>query len=465
MTNTLLNFAIFWGVWLLVPMLIDGLTYVVYLAGVWRAAFRYRARARKEDAPFFPYLVTIIIPVYNGQHSLGPCLESIRKQSYPQECIQVVVANNQSTDESFDVFTREQAKSFGGTVTWLDLAQKGKVYALNAGIHVALGTLIVNIDCDTVLHPDAIRNVARTFYLEPDLAAATGVIEVLPADRAKLPPWRVIWAECEALEYLTAFRIGRQYQTSTNSLFTLAGAFSAFRREVLLNTFLYDNTTVSEDTKLTHEVHQQAQHRNMRIACVSSAIAYVEPTLSTSRLYAQRVRWQRGELEVAALQASLKARDMLRVRGVSMSRTLMIDHTLAFPRMVWTFLMPMLYFLGYPLPLVVSATVGMYVFYAVIEALSMLTCYALSTSEERQRLRQGWYIWAIMPSYRFILFWFRFGGFLSVLTDTAQWRVAAPWEETAEAFQQVADKSRRAVSRISSRLGRPRRKAASPRSD
>lgn len=465
MTNTLLNFALFWGVWLLVPMMIDGLTYLVYLAGVWRAARRFRAQNRKDDGTFFPYLVTIVIPVYNGQQSLGPCLESIRRQSYPQEYLQVVVANNQSTDNSFLVFSEQQSKPFGGTMTWMDISRKGKVFALNAGIHVAMGTLIINIDCDTVLHEDAIRNMAMAFYREPDLAAATGVVELLPIDRSQLPPWKAIWAECESLEYLTAFRIGRQYQTATNSLFTLAGAFSAFRRDVLLNTFLYDRTTVSEDTKLTQEVHRQAQQRNMRMACVTSAITYVEPTLSLSRLYAQRVRWQRGELEVAALQASLNTRDVFRVRGVSLSRTLMVDHTLAFPRMVWTFLMPMLYFLGYPLPLVVSATVGMYVFYAVVEALSMLTCYALSTAPERKRLKANWFIWAIMPSYRFVLFWFRFGGFINALTDSAQWRVAAPWEETAEAWQQIALRFRQVVSRLTPLSAHLRRRAESRRSD
>jgi putative glycosyltransferase (exosortase G-associated) len=437
MTGTLFNFALFWGIWLLVPIIIDGLTSLIYLAGVWWAARKAHRTSRSVPDHFFPPFVTVIVPVYNGQGSLGACLASIRNQSYPHECLQVVVVNNQSTDESFRVYAGEQAKPFGGTMTWADANRKGKVWALNAGIHLAHGTIILNVDCDTVLHPEAIKQMVRAFHVQPDLAAATGAIEVLPVDGASMPPWRVIWAECEALEYLSAFLIGRQYQSATNSLFTLAGAFSAFRREVLLETFLYDRMTVSEDTKMTLDVRRRLAATKMRIGCVAEAIAYVEPTVSVSKMYAQRVRWQRGELEVAALEAELRLRDVFRLTGLSIPRMLIVDHTLAFPRLVWTFLMPMLYFLGYPLSLVVGATIGMYIFYSVIDLLSMATCYVLVGDGIRPRLRAHWYLWLFMPAYRFLLFWFRFGGFLHPLTDEAQWSVADPWQETRAGLRRL----------------------------
>ncbi|MCL5958150.1 MAG: putative glycosyltransferase, exosortase G system-associated [Chloroflexi bacterium] len=430
MTNSLLTFVVFWGIWLLVPILVDGATSLAYLIGAWRGVRNANKNKRFTSDYFFPPIVTIIVPVYNGQRSLGACLRSIRDQSYPQECLQVIVVNNQSTDESFSVFGAEQGEPFGGTMAWVDTTKKGKVWALNTGIHLAHGTIIMNVDCDTVLHPNAILNMAKAFEAQPDLAAATGAIQVEARHAVPLPPWKAIWADCEAMEYIEAFQIGRQYQSATNSLFTLAGAFSAFRREVLLQTFLYDQQTVSEDTKMTLDVRRSLPSEDMRIGCVADAVAFVEPTLSISRLYAQRVRWQRGQLEVAALQPRLSTRDLLRINGLSITRTLIIDHTLAFPRLVWTFLLPLLYFFGYPLPLVANATIGMYAFYAVIESFSILTCYMLGDRDVKRRVREKWYLWVFLPAYRFALFWFRFGGFLNVLTDEAQWRVTDPWQET-----------------------------------
>lgn len=436
MTDTLLTFAIFWGIWLLVPMLIDGSTAVAYLVGVWRAERRRGEVKPPAELSFYPQ-VSVIIPVHNGMLSIGPCLESIRRQSYPNDRIEVIVVNNLSTDETFAVFEEQQMDHFEGAICWISTEDKGKAWALNAGLHVANGSIICNIDCDVLLHRDAILNMVRTLEADPSIAAATGSIEVLPEERKTSDPLRHLLTECEFVEYYAGFRIGRQYQTTTNSLFTLAGAFSAFRREVLLRTFLYSNRTVSEDTDLTFDIHHSFQQ--LRVACVPEAIAYVEPTPSLGALYSQRVRWQRGQLEVAAAHPQLLSKNLLRLKGLSPPRALVVDHTLAFPRVIWTFLLPTLYFLGYPLPLVVSATLSMYICYMAVEATILGTCYLLAENGPKQRIRRSWWIFSVMPAYRFLIFWFRFGGFLSALMEPPQWRVETPWVQTKRAGIRTAN--------------------------
>jgi hypothetical protein len=42
-----------------------------------------------------------------------------------------------------------------------------------------------------------------------------------------------------------------------------------------------------------------------------------------------------------------------------------------------------------------------------------------------------------MPVYRFILFWFRFGGFLSVLMEPAEWRVKDPYTQIKEGLADI----------------------------
>lgn len=44
--------------------------------------------------------ITIIIPVYNGEERLPICLESIRKQSYPQEKVEIIIVDDDSTDDT-----------------------------------------------------------------------------------------------------------------------------------------------------------------------------------------------------------------------------------------------------------------------------------------------------------------------------------------------------------------------------
>jgi len=431
----ILGLAIYWGVWLILPVLVDGVNALALFIQVGLTQIRARRRSRPPvtDWPG----VSIIIPVYNGEQTLGNCLESLRWQNYPLEKLEIIVVDNGSTDRTYDVFQRQHRRQFQGQMHWISIPGRGKSYALNAGLHSASNPYICNVDADTIIHPEALRQMVSHFEADPTLGAATGAIEVLPIspgdEKNRLA---FLIAECEFQEYLAAFWLGRQGQTLSHSLYTLAGAFSFFRRSVLLHTMLYDKQTVSEDTKVTFDIRRQ--FGGERLACIPEAVVYVTPTPSLSTLYSQRVRWQRGEIEVAAVYQEMLDPNMLRLRGLALGRTLLIDHTFLFPRLVWTFLFPALVLFGYPLSLIVSATIIIYLFYIFIATISALSVYMIATPANRSRLWRNWWIVTIIPAYRFLIFTFRLAGSIIALTEPAEWRVQAPWTETAAAIRSLA---------------------------
>ncbi|MFH2101744.1 MAG: TIGR03111 family XrtG-associated glycosyltransferase [Chloroflexota bacterium] len=446
MLTHFVSFWVYWGIWLIIPFLIDGVAALALFFGLVYAMFRKKAAAIHGDQAHWPR-VSIIIPVANGEKSLGQCLQSIRQQTYPARQLEVVVVDNASTDDTVGVFQHEQAKLWDGQMHWISIPFRGKPGALNTGIHMTTGHYVINIDADVALSANAIEAMVAAFESDPSISAATGGVEVLPAaPEDGLLPYLI--AECEFQEYLSAFWMGRQYQTMTNSLFTLAGAFSAFRREALLHTFLYDGTTVSEDTKLTLDIYKHI--KAARIVCVPEAIVYLEPTPSLSSLYAQRVRWQRGQLEVAALNPERIRPNFFQMRGLSLSRLLMIDHTLLFPRLVWMFLFPLMVFFGYPFALVFNALVLMYIFYAGINYFTTATTFPIVGKDERKRLLKSWWIPILMPAYRFLIFLFRVAGSIIPLKEPAAWRVKDPILETRLAWGQL-------VARIRQLWGRLRR--------
>jgi len=291
---------------------------------------------------------------------------------------------------------------------------------------MANGAYIFNIDSDVVLAPDAVRKVVEVMEFNLDLGAVTGAIQVLPPESDD-PPLKSLLAKCEFFEYLTAFHVGREHQTLMQSIYTLSGAFSVFRRELLLRTDLYRNVTVTEDTDLTFELHDL--YSEWRIACVSSAIAYVHPIESLSSLYAQRVRWQRGQVEVSARYEQLMNQPMWLLRGFSPARTLLVDHTLAFPRIVWTFLLPILVLFGYPLSLIVMAFFVLYGFYLLIDLAWVFVAWLGVDKLARQRLRDFLWLLPVMPFYRMVVFWFRISGFLHAIAEPGTWRVQDPLDQ------------------------------------
>jgi poly-beta-1,6-N-acetyl-D-glucosamine synthase len=122
--------------------------------------------------------------------------------------IDVLVVDNGSTDG-----TRAVAEAFGAAtgqpVRCIDEPRPGKSHALNTGL-AAVGTeLVITLDADTLLHPQAIRHlVARLLDAPPDVQAVAGSVLVrnsrdspLDADAGMglLPGNRVSEADAGAL--------------------------------------------------------------------------------------------------------------------------------------------------------------------------------------------------------------------------------------------------------------------------
>ena len=108
--------------------------------------------------------------------------------------------------------------------------------------------------------------------------------------------WLRLLQKAEYFEYCQAFLAGRNYQSEVDKIFTMSGAFSAFRKSAILQTQMYNTDTVGEDTHVTFQVREKL---NLKVKLCENAIYYVDPIESFNKLYTQRQRWQRGEIEVA----------------------------------------------------------------------------------------------------------------------------------------------------------------------
>ena len=94
----------------------------------------------KSDEP----LISVIIPVYNGQDYLDNCIRSIENQTYGK--MEVIIVNDGSTDETGTVCERIQTEY--DNVRILTLGDEGVSVARNAGIEASTGELITFVDAD-----------------------------------------------------------------------------------------------------------------------------------------------------------------------------------------------------------------------------------------------------------------------------------------------------------------------------
>lgn len=92
--------------------------------------------------------VSVIIPVYNDENNIGPCLDSVLlKQSLPG--VEVICVDDGSTDGSRQIL-QDYQKRFSN-VTVISQANRGLSNARNRGLAIARGQYVYFVDSDDLL--------------------------------------------------------------------------------------------------------------------------------------------------------------------------------------------------------------------------------------------------------------------------------------------------------------------------
>ena len=423
--NNIWSEVLFWGVWLIIPIIVDLISGLSAVIVVFYKYLRQKNKDKKLD--FYPR-ITVIVPVYNSEKTLRLCIESIVNQNYPIENIQVLLIDNGSVDNSYDVYCKIQEENSKLRLWWVESSQ-GKAKALNKGLYMAEGKYIINIDSDGILDKNAIFNMIHKFENDNEIYAMTGVVLTNYKDIKKTKSlFKKIYQKCELFEYCEAFLVGRGFQSETNTMFTLAGAFSAFRSEVVLKTQLYNGETLGEDTHMTFQIREVLKGK---VKLCDDAFFFVDPIDNMDKLYIQRQRWQRGQIEVSTLfWNQVKKKGLFNVLNFNMIR----DHTLVFPRLIWLFAMVYMIFIDYPLKLIVGANVAMYVVYVLSSLIYFLVelLYLKDQKETRKYMLKSCYTILILPIYRLIIFFMRAAGVLNSASDSSMWNTKTLNEERDE---------------------------------
>lgn len=420
MKNDFIREFVFWGIWLAIPLLVDIISGVLSGLFVLKSYFK----RKKEEIEYFPH-VTILIPVYNSEKTLESCLKSIAEQSYPTKNIMVLLINNGKRDNAYEIFCLFQEKNPGLRLWWVESSQ-GKAKALNKGLYMAEGKYIINIDSDGILDKNAVRRVVEKFENNIDIYAMTGVVltEHRLIEKTTKLFLRLI-QHCEFFEYTEAFLVGRGFQSHNNTMFTLAGAFSCYRKDIVLKTQLYNNETLGEDTHMTSQIRG---FLNGKIALCEDAFFYVDPIENLDKLYIQRQRWQRGQVEVSSLFNNISSNKGF--RNV-LKYTMIKDHTFVFPRFIWIFAMMYLIFYDYPLKLILGANTIMYLVYVLNSLMYFLVTklYLRELKGVTSYMNRHWYTIFVLPIYRFMVFFMRVAGIVNSVEKYAAWNTRTFSEE------------------------------------
>lgn len=428
--NVLRSSLVFWVAWIIIPLIMEIIPTIFNFFILLKRKIMQR---NEEELEYLPE-ITLIIPVYNSADTLYECIKSVHDSDYDNKMIYIMLVNNMSKDNSFEVFCKCQEDFPELTINWMN-SKQGKSKALNLALFNSSGKYIMHIDSDGVLHPDALKNIVKQFENHSDVYCVTGTIMTNPEmiDNSKGFFWRLL-LKMEFFEYCQAFLGGRNFQSEFNSIFTMSGAFSAFRKSSILKTQLYNTDTICEDTHVTFQIRDNL---NEKVVLCDSAMFFVDPIESINKLYVQRQRWQRGEMEVIHMFMKNKLNPAKGFFSNFVIRLVMFDHTFAFPRMIWYFALICLAFINYPMKLVVQSVIIIYLLYAFSAFLIYLSIilFLSKFKDLRRYYARKWYMIFCLPIFNFMVFWFRFAGIINSIKGEQTWRTknfSEEWETFKE---------------------------------
>ncbi|MGD7788910.1 glycosyltransferase family 2 protein [Propionibacteriaceae bacterium Y1700] len=272
-----------------------------------------------------PPSVSVVTSMHNEEAGIRVSVESMLALHYPRH--EVIVVDDGSTDRGFavlqeafdlvevprqmplDIGVRELPTSVhvprnGRTrLTVVRKQNSGRSDSINVGVNFAAEDLVVFMDSDSVLDPDALLAVAKPFADDPErMVAAGGVIRAVNGSRirggrvvdVRLP--RRMLPCIQVVEYLRAFHLGRAGWAAFGALILISGAFGVFRRDTLVEVGGLDPDSIGEDFELVMRIHRfmRRARRRYRVTFVTEPICWTEVPSTMRVLRRQRSRWHRG---------------------------------------------------------------------------------------------------------------------------------------------------------------------------
>ncbi len=270
--------------WLDVPVFLYSLTVGTYLLSRFLFASFYRTPQPREDLP----KLSVVVPAFNEELYIERTLTSILEAEYPPDRLEVIAVNDCSGDATLDGMLRMADKY--PELTVLDLRQRsGKRIALASGVRISTGDVLIFVDSDSFLRPDALRRIVDGLA-DPDVGAVCGHCEVENK-------WTNVLTKMQAVRYFISFRVIKAAESLFGMNSCLSGPFAAYRRSVLLEVldswmhqkYLGRPATYGDDRALTNMVL-----RHHKVIYDSRAITATIVPETYGQFLRQQARWKRS---------------------------------------------------------------------------------------------------------------------------------------------------------------------------
>ena len=250
--------------------------------------------------PDYTPSVTIVIPCFNEETWIRETILRCADQDYPVDKLELIIVDDGSSDNSVEVIKQTvrdmcaegpQYDIENRVRVFLQNYNQGKREAMGVGIRNARTELIVFVDSDSFLHPDAIRTLVQPMK-DPKMGGVAGRTDVANIYTNWL-------TKMQAVRYYISFRIMKAAEAYFDSVMCLSGPLSCYRLEVVREVFdkwinqrfMGQKATFGDDRSLTNYVVEHHRTGYQDHAICSTIVP------SRNKVFLrQQMRWKRSWL-------------------------------------------------------------------------------------------------------------------------------------------------------------------------
>lgn len=254
------------------------------------ALYEYKLNKNKpaESTQELP-LVSVIVPAWDEEVGILRTVRSLLKNSYRR--IEIIVVNDGSTDDTHDIMQKfmksaeVEAHHPRIEVRYVSQPNGGKGKALNAGVELAKGEIIVTMDADSIFTEDALSKIVNYFKTDPSIDALVGNVKVAANN--------TLIGKIQTLEYMFGFYHKRAHCV-LGAEYIYGGACAAFRKATTFDTLgLFDHVNKTEDI----EMSMRTKYYGLKSIYAEDVVCYTEGASTINGLINQRLRWKKGRFD------------------------------------------------------------------------------------------------------------------------------------------------------------------------
>jgi len=234
--------------------------------------------------------ISIIIAVRNEEKNVDALLESLSQQSYSKDLFQVIIIDDYSEDETWNKLTQFNPRGLNTLFTRLsdhtnegEIIRSHKKKAIETGIKLAKGTLIVTTDADCLFPVDWLITIAR-FY-EKNKAKFIAAPVRITAAASLLSVFQTL--DFLTLQGITGASVFKRIHSMCN------GANLAYEKAAFMEVEGFkgiDDIPSGDDMLLMHKIYQKYPEKVFYLKS-SAAIVSTAAVSSWKQFFHQRIRW------------------------------------------------------------------------------------------------------------------------------------------------------------------------------